>query len=68
MWKSLGIEKLTDGTYRLFDQNQIVAPARSKDVIFFGLQGSTDDTPSGDQELFRKLWSDLKPKAMWRQR
>ncbi len=66
--KTLGIEKLSDGTYRLFDRSQIVTQAKYKDEIFLGLQGSTNNIPSDHQELFRRLWDDLKPKSMWRQR
>jgi hypothetical protein len=68
VWKSLGIERLPDGTFRLFDRTNLVLPAKSKDVIFFGLQRSTNIISNDDQESFRKLWSDLKSKAMWRQR
>jgi hypothetical protein len=66
--KTLGIDKLSDGTYKFIDQHQVVLPASPKNGLFFGLQRSTNNISSDDQELFVRLWRDAKPKAMWRQR
>jgi hypothetical protein len=66
--KTLGIDKLSDGTYKFTQQHQVVLPASPKNGKFFGLQRSTNNISSDDQELFVRFWRDVKPKAMWRQR
>jgi hypothetical protein len=66
--KTLGIEALPNDAYRLFDRSQSVKPANSSDFLFFGLQRSKNAIPNNEQELFRQLWSELRPKSMWRQR
>jgi TPR repeat protein len=66
--KTLGIDELTDGTHKFIDQHQVVLQANPENGLFFGLQHSTHNISGDDQELFRKLWSDLKPKSMWQQR
>ena len=66
--KTLGIDRAIDGKYVLFDHDYTVLPARPENGIFLGLQRSTRDISSADQELFRKLWRDKKPKVLWQQR
>jgi hypothetical protein len=66
--KTLGIERTTDAIYRFSDRDLAVAPAGSNFEIFLGLHRSPDNISDDDQELFFNLWTDVKPKAMWRQR
>lgn len=66
--KMLGIDRTIDGKCVFFDQHYVVLPARSKDGVFVGLQRSTQDISSADQELFGKLWRDKRPNVLWRQR
>jgi hypothetical protein len=66
--KTLGIDKLGNGTSRIFDRHHAVMSAGTKNGIFLGLQRSTIDISSDDQEQFRELWRDMRPKVMWRQR
>jgi hypothetical protein len=65
--KTLGIDRTIEGKYVLFDQYSATLPARPENGIFLGLQRLTKDI-LGDEELFRRLWRDEKPKVLWRQR
>ena len=66
--KTLGISKLTDGTLKMFDRDFAVMPADPENGIFLGLQRLTTNISSDNQELFRNLWRDVRPKVIWRQR
>ena len=66
--KTLGIDKLADGTLKIFDRHFVTMPASPENGSFLGLQRSTANSSRDSQELFRNLWSDARPKAMWRQR
>ncbi|MGA7490749.1 MAG: hypothetical protein WBW74_27830 [Xanthobacteraceae bacterium] len=66
--KMLGIDRTIDGKCVFFDQHYTVLPAPSKNGAFVGLQRSTEDILSADQELFDKLWCDKRPNVLWRQR
>jgi len=68
MSTALGIDMLSDGALKFTDRREVVLPANPKNGLFFGLQRSTDKISSNNQELFSKLWRDVRPKAMWRQR
>lgn len=66
--KTLNIARMTDGTHKFFDEHHEVLLASPENGLFFGLQHSTDNISCNNQELFRKLWRGVRPKAMWRQR
>jgi hypothetical protein len=67
-WRRAWASTAIDGKLVLFDRHYVVLPARSKDGVFFGLQRSTQDISSADQELFGKLWRDMKSTVLWLQR
>jgi hypothetical protein len=55
-------------TFRLITRHAMTFTAGSKNLLFFGLQRATDQISDDDQKSFKKLWAELKQKAMWRQR
>jgi hypothetical protein len=66
--ETLGIDRLTDGTYKVFNRSYRVLESNPENELFHGLQRSTKNIASDQQAHFRKLWMGTKAKAMWRQR
>jgi hypothetical protein len=65
------IDKLADDTFQLSELHRSVMPVGRESgmgEIFCGLQRSTNEISSDKEELFQRVWKDLKPKSMWRQR
>jgi hypothetical protein len=66
--KTLAIDRLTGGTLKIVEHNLAVMPAGPENGILLGLQRSTREVSSDNQQLFRDLWRDARPNALWRQR
>lgn len=66
--KTMLIRRSSDSKISFVDQHDAVLPPKSDNGPFLGLQRSTAEIPNQGQELFTKLWQELRQKAMWRQR
>jgi len=66
--KTLGLDRVSGGTLRIVEHNLAVMPASPENGIFLGLQRSTSEVSSDNQKLFRDLWRNARPNALWRQR
>jgi hypothetical protein len=63
----LGIDRQDDGTHTFHDRYRGLKLAGPDKSIFFGMHRADDELPSEDEELFQEIWSELKPRSMWRQ-
>ena len=61
----LGIDRLTDDTFRIFERHQAIMSPRPENGVFFGLQRSPHNISNEKQEQFSKLWRDTRDKIMW---
>ena len=61
--KSLGMVRLAGVTLKIVEHNLAVMPASR----VLGLQRSTSEISKDNQKLFRDLWRDARPSALWRQ-
>jgi hypothetical protein len=66
--KTLGLDRVPGGALRIVEHNLAVMPASPENGIFLGLQRSTSEVSSDNQKLFRDLWTEARPNALWRQR
>jgi hypothetical protein len=66
--KTLLIEERGDGKIGLLEQHSAEHPPKPDNGLFFGLQRSSREIPSRDEETFVNLWQEIKPRAMWRSR
>jgi hypothetical protein len=66
--RTMAVERLNNGTYRLADRHHSVLCANSENGLFFGLHRSRKNFSSDEEALFCNLWTDLKPRSMWQQR
>jgi hypothetical protein len=66
--KSLSIDIMTDGTFKIFDRHDAVMSASPENGIFLGLQRSTSNISGANQQQFRELWRDMAAEVTWRQR
>jgi len=66
--KTLGIDTLTNGTFKIFDLDHAVMSAGPENGVFLGLQRSASNASGADQQQFRELWQDMGAEVIWRQR